>query len=285
MSILFSISEGAKGLLKTRMASTLSISSITLTLLLLGIFTIFILNLSSWIGLIREKIEIELFIELSATDKDIEQLKKQVTEIEGIAAINYVNKAQAAQRFKDETGQDIYEVLDFNHFPASFILTLKEEYRIYKRVNEIRLKLEKLPHVDEVVYKKSLLETLERYINIVFTAIIIASLIIIFIASVLIYNTIRLTIYARRDIIQIMRLVGATEGFIKKPFIIEGILQGLIGAIIATLILYYVSKGIELFIYPYLVYDLKVFAALIVFGFIIGMSSSYASVGKHLRNI
>jgi cell division transport system permease protein len=285
MSIFFSFSEGVKGILKTRMASILSISSITLTLLLLGIFAIFTLNLKNWIGLIREKIEIEVFIELTASEQDIVQLQKQINQIDGLADINYINKEQAANRFKEETGQDIYEILDYNPFPASLIITLKEDYRLHKKVIEIKSKIEKLNFIDEVVYKKNLLEAIDRYINIIFIAIIVASLIIIFIASVLIYNTIRLTIYARRDIIQIMRLVGATEGFVKRPFIFEGILQGLIGAIFAIIILYYVSKGIQIFIYPYLLYDIKIFLALILFGFLIGMLSSYFSVGKYLRNI
>jgi cell division transport system permease protein len=285
MSFIFSLSEGIKGLSKTRMATSLSISSITLSIILLGLFTIFILNLNNWISLIRDKIEIELFIDLTASDKQVEDLKKSVEKIEGIELVQYVNKTQAAERFKQETGEDIYEVLDYNPFPASFIISLKEEYRTYKEVDGIRKELETLPHVDEVVYKKQLLETIDRYINILFVAIVIFSMIVIFIASVLIYNTIRLTIYARRDTIQIMRLVGATEAFIKRPFIIEGILQGLIGAIIAIIILFYIAKGIKFFIYPFLLYDFRIFLVLLVFGFLIGMVSAYLSVGKFLRNI
>jgi cell division transport system permease protein len=285
MSIVFGISEGIKGLSKTRMASSLSISSITLTIMLLGLFTIFSFNLKSWISLIREKIEIELFVELTAQDKEIERLKEQIVKTDGVKSIKYINKSEAAERFKSETGEDIYEVLDFNPFPASFIITLQEGYRTHKRVDILKKKLEAMEYVDEVVYKRQLLEVIDRYINIIFIAVLFFSIIIIFIASVLIYNTIRLTIYARRDTIQIMRLVGATEGFVKRPFIIEGIIQGIIGAIIATIVLYYMAKLIKLFIYPFLVYDYRIFLGLIIFGILIGMISAYLSVGKFLRNI
>jgi cell division transport system permease protein len=285
MSIVFAISEGIKGLSKTRMASSLSISSITLTIMLLGLFTIFSFNLKSWISLIRERIEIELFVELTAQDKEIEWLKEQIIKTEGVKSIEFVNKSEAAERFKKETGEDIYEVLDFNPFPASFIITLKEGYRTHKGVDSLKNKLEAMQFVDEVVYKRQLLEAIDRYINIIFIIVLFFSIVIIFIASVLIYNTIRLTIYARRDTIQIMRLVGATEGFVKRPFIIEGIIQGIIGAIIASIILYYMTKLIILFIYPFLVYDYRIFLALIIFGILIGMISAYLSVGKFLRNI
>ena len=285
MKFLFSVSEGIKGLSKTRMATSLSMSSIALSIILLGLFTIFILNLNNWISLIRDKIEIELFIDLTASDKEIEGLKKQVEKIEGVKSVQYINKIQAAERFKQETGEDIYEVLNFNPFPASFILTLNNEYRTYQHVERIKKKLETLQHVDEVVYKKQLLETIDHYINIILLIIISFSMIIIFIASVLIYNTIRLTIYARRDTIQIMRLVGATEAFVKRPFIIEGILQGLVGAIIAIIILFYITKGIKYFIYPFLIYDYRIFLVLLLFGLVIGMISAYLSVGRFLRNI
>jgi cell division transport system permease protein len=105
------------------------------------------------------------------------------------------------------------------------------------------------------------------------------------IAIVLINNTIRLTIYGRRDIIQIMRLVGATEGFIRRPFIVEGVLQGVLGAGIATVFVYYFVKLLKILILPFIIYDIRIFAGLIIFGLIIGMISAYISVGKYLRNI
>jgi cell division transport system permease protein len=112
---------------------------------------------------------------------------------------------------------------------------------------------------------------------------IVIGLIITIIATGLIFNTIRLTIYARKDMINIMRLVGATESFIRKPFLVEGIVQGLIGAILSSLIIYYSLILIQKYIYPYLVYQPLIFAGLILFGIVIGFFSAYLSVGKYLR--
>ena len=108
---------------------------------------------------------------------------------------------------------------------------------------------------------------------------------VVIIAFGLIFNTIRLTIYARKDMIHIMRLVGATEGFIKQPFIVEGIIQGVIGSVIASLIIYYSIQIIQANIYPYIVYHPFVFASLILFGMLIGLLSASMSVRKYLKII
>jgi cell division transport system permease protein len=110
-------------------------------------------------------------------------------------------------------------------------------------------------------------------------------LLIITIATTLINNTIRLTIYARRDIIQIMRLVGATERFVRRPFLVEGIVQGFAGSIIASFVIFYLVKIIKIFFLPYIIFDFQIIIGLIIFGFVIGLISSYISVGKYMRNI
>ena len=275
MSIFFSVVEGIKSLTKARMAVFFSISSISLTLLLIGLFIIFNLNLQSIVGTIREKIEIEVFINVTANDKNISDLKKKVEKTTGIKSLIYVTKVEAANRFKEEFGQDIYEVLDYNPLQASFILSLEEGYRTYTKVNQIKNRLKTFEYVDDVVFQKPLLETLDRYFNILFLSVVAAGLIIIFIAVALIYNTVRLTIYARKNIIYIMRLVGATEGFVRRPFIVEGIVQGFIGSLIASVMIYYIVELIKTFVYPYIVFNPLIFAVLITFGTIIGLFSSF----------
>ncbi len=285
MSLGFSISEGFKGIFKARLAMTMSISSITLSILLIGLFFIFGMNLRSWIGFVREKIEVELFIESGTTDKEIEVLTSKITDIAGIKSIELITKKKAAERFKKEFGQDVFEILEFNPFPASVIIEMDEGYRNPVEISKLKSKLELLANVEEVFYKKPLLEKIDRYINIIFILSGIVGLIITVITVGLIYNTIRLTIYSRKDMIHIMRLVGATESFIRRPFIVEGVIQGFIGAALSSAIIFYGIKLIEIYIYPYLEYHSLVFAGLILFGVIVGFISAYMSVGKYLRII
>jgi cell division transport system permease protein len=110
------------------------------------------------------------------------------------------------------------------------------------------------------------------------------SLIIVAIAVILIHNTIRLTIHARRNLIEIMRLVGATERFVRRPFLIEGILQGLLGSVLAAGIVYYLLQLIKIFVYADLYYEYRLFSGLIVFGTLVGLFSAWLSVRKYLQD-
>jgi cell division transport system permease protein len=285
MSFIFSINEGFKGFFKARLATTLSVSSIALTIFLTGLFVVFTINLQSWLGFLREKIEVELFVETGSTDKEIEELKNKITKLEAVREIEYISKDDAAQRFQEEFGQNVYEVLEFNPFPPSIVIHLNEGYQTPPAISKLKNRLELLANVDEVFYKKPLLEKIDKYVQIVYMLAILVGLVIIIIAIGLIFNTIRLTIYARKDMIHIMRLIGATEGFIRKPFLVEGILQGFLGGILASLAIYYSMKLIQIYIYPYIISHPLVFVGLILFSMIIGLFSAYLSVGKYIRII
>jgi cell division transport system permease protein len=285
MSFLFSINEGFKGFFKARLATTLSVSSIALTIFLTGLFVVFTINLQSWLGFLREKIEVELFVETGSTEKEIEELKNKITKLEAVREIEYISKDDAAQRFQEEFGQNIYDVLEFNPFPSSIVIHLNEGYLTPAAISKLKNQLELMTNVDEVFYKKPLLEKIDKYVQIVYILAILVGLVIIIIAIGLIFNTIRLTIYARKDMIHIMRLIGATEGFIRKPFLVEGILQGFLGGILASLAIYYSMKLIQIYIYPYIISNPLVFVGLILFSMIIGLFSAYLSVGKYIRII
>ena len=236
-------------------------------------------------GFLREKIEVELFVETGSTDKEIEELKNKITKLEAVREIEYISKDDAAQRFQEEFGQNIYEVLEFNPFPSSIVIHLNEGYLTPAAISKLKNRLELMTNVDEVFYKKPLLEKIDKYVQIVYILAILVGLVIIIIAIGLIFNTIRLTIYARKDMIHIMRLIGATEGFIRKPFLVEGILQGFLGGILASLAIYYSMKLIQIYIYPYIISHPLVFVGLILFSMIIGLFSAYLSVGKYIRII
>jgi cell division transport system permease protein len=282
MSLYFSLIEGLKGFTKARLASLLSISSITLTIFLLGLLWSFNVNLNAVIDSIRAKIELEVFINMAATDDEIRQLQSILGQEKGVLRIKFISRDQAAERYKAETGQDIYQILDYNPLPASFILTPTRDYRRSEQIDILKRKLEKLPQVDEVIYQKPVLVTIERYIHLGNTIMLALSMIIVIIAIILIHNTIRLTIHARRNIIEIMRLVGATERFVRRPFLIEGIIQGLLGSLIAAGLIYYLLRAVKIFVYPNLRYTYELFLGLVFFGIFIGLFSSWLSVRKYL---
>lgn len=285
MSFFFSINEGFKGFFKARLATMLSVSSITLTIFLTGLFVVFTINLQSWLGFLREKIEIELFIETGSTEKEIEDLKNKITALEEVKNIDYISKDEAAVRFEEEFGQNVYEVLEFNPFPPSIVIHLNDGYQNPTAIDKLKSRLELFTNVDEVFYKKPLLEKIDKYIKIAYILGFLIGIVIVVVAVGLIFNTIRLTIYARKEMIHIMRLVGATEGFIRKPFLVEGIIQGFFGGCLASIAIIYSIKLVQIYVYPYVVSHSFVFLGLILFSMIIGLFSAYLSVGKYIRII
>jgi cell division transport system permease protein len=284
MSLYFSLIEGIRGFSKARIASMLSVSSIALTILLLGLLLSFNINMNMIIDHIRSKIELEMFIRITATDAEIEQLKTQVSQEKGISRTKFISREQAAERYRLETGQDVFQILEFNPLPASLIITPSSDFQRSDRVEILKKRLEDYNLVDEVVYQKPFLVALERYIQLANIIMLFLSMIVIIIAVALIHNTIRLTIHARRTLIEIMRLVGATEKFVRRPFIIEGILQGMIGSLIAAGIIYYLLRVIKIFVYSALYYDYRMFAGLVAFGILIGLFSAWLSVRKYLMS-
>jgi len=283
MSLFFHISEGIKGLAKARLATILSITSIMLTIILMAIFVIFSLNLNTWINSFREKIEMEVFLQATVAEGQFTEISKQLNQVPGIQSSQFINKEKAAERFKDEFGQDIFDVLDFNPLPQSYIITLDDTARNLQSIERISAKIKNITQVEEIVYHKFLLETIDKYITFILFGAFFIGLLITLIAVALIYNTIRLTIYARKDAIYIMRLVGATQGFIRTPFVIEGMLQGLIASSLACGVTYYLVKFVTHFIYPFLIFDNQVYIYLIAFGLIIGIASASLSVAKFLK--
>jgi cell division transport system permease protein len=285
VSISFGLREGFKGIFKARMAMTVSISSVMFSILLVGILVILGINLQSWIGFIKEKIEIQLFIEMGTTDREIETLISEIKKINGIKNVELISQEMAAKRFEKEFGQNVYDVLDFNPFPVSVVITLDENFLNSAQIGRIKNKLDLLVNVDEVFYKKPLIEKLDKYLSIIYVLSVLIGITIMVITIALIFNTIRLTIYARKDMIHIMRLVGATEGFIKRPFLVEGILQGFIGAALSSVIIYYGVTLVQIYIYPYLIFYPSIFLGLVIFGMSVGFISAYFSVGKYLKII
>jgi cell division transport system permease protein len=173
--------------------------------------------------------------------------------------------------------------LDENPLPPSLRIILKPSQTEIELIDEVMNKIEAIEGVDDVVYQTEIIRLINEYAVIGIIISIALGLIIFIIATLLIFNTIRLTIYARRTLIEIMKLVGATNFFIKGPFIMEGIFQGLLGSLVACGLLWisnYFIKGIfaTILAIPY-----QYYVILISIGVVLGFLGSYFSVNKYLK--
>lgn len=227
--------------------------------------------------------ELEIFIDNSYTIEQVEGLKKRIFTINGIDSVSYVSKADAAEIFKQQFGQDLFEILEENPLPSSFQIKLKPTFRSTANAQKISGQLRQLEGVDEVFYRQDLLIILEKYIR-VFLVIILGIGILLGTGAVfLVSNTIKLIIFSRSNIIEIMKLVGATRRFIRRPFLIEGIIQGLIGGLLASLFFYLILKVIRLEIPGLILIDQKNYPFLVVLGIIFGLFGSILALRKFLK--
>jgi cell division transport system permease protein len=162
----------------------------------------------------------------------------------------YISKEEAAQIFKQEYGEDVGSVLDFNPFPPSFRVILLPDYRTAAHARALNDRLIGTKGVESVVYRRTLLELIDERSATANRLALGFGILISGFAVLLVSNTIRLAIYAKRSLIRTMELVGATRSFIRFPFLLEGLVQGIIGGILAALLFYGVLEYGIAFIVP-----------------------------------
>lgn len=237
MQLRYVIKEGFSGFKRAKLSMFAAIFTICVSLLLLSFFTILILNANNVVESIREKVEMEAFLADHLTVKQIDEIRAKLEMVVGVREVRYVSKEEAAKIFHEEFGEDIHRILDFNPLPASFKIFLKDGYKTSKEAAEVYDRVRGIRGIEEVIYRKQLLEMIDQH-AILFVWISFGVGVFITLSSIiLVANTIRLAIYAKRKIIQSMKLIGATRSFIRLPFLLEGLIQGLIGGLLAAAIL------------------------------------------------
>jgi cell division transport system permease protein len=282
----FLIKEGFKGLARSKFAGAFTILIIWITLTVLGIGYIVSRDMVNAVNSLRAQFDINVFIEPTASQGEIKEFSKKLEAIDEIEDFKFISKNEAAAKFKKEFGKDIFTVLDYNPLPPSFNIQLKPIHRNLASVESITSDLAKHSIIDEIKYKKNFLIILERYQRTILYVITGAFLLLGFISIVLISNTIKMAIFSRRNIISTMKLIGATNNFVRAPFIIEGILQGFIGASLASLVIYGLSYILNNHLQSVIQYTVKlnlpIFVVIIAFGSIMGLIGSIRAIRKFL---
>lgn len=234
MALFYTVKEGFSGFKRARLSSVITIFTMTISLLLLGLFAIIYRNTEQIIQSFRDKVEMETFISVDADSADTERIQRNILDLPGVEGAAYISKDEAARIFKKEFGEEINAVLDFNPLPASFKVRLTPEYKNSDSAKIVHGSLTKVRGVDDVVYRKALLEILDRRVKVFIGASAAIGATLLIATIFLISNTIRLTIYAKRKMINTMKLVGATRRFIRMPFLIEGMLHGVVGGLLSA---------------------------------------------------
>lgn len=267
--------------------------SIALVLFLLGLFGMIIINAESYANHIKEQLRLEAFFnneydpkqqdkELARQEAFIDSLKVQHTFVK---KVEYISKDKASEIAKKELGIDDNAIFEANIFPASVLITLNPEFVNPEKVDSIKNLLAEDPIVDEVVNDDELMTTVYQNIDKIRFWIMILAGILLVVVMILINNSIRLRIYAKRFSIKTMQLVGARRRFIILPFLLQSAFLGFLGAVLAILILgglwYYFT---EFVILPFWNDDYyKLMAALVLIGVFIALFSTAISTWRYLR--
>ncbi|MBQ6872606.1 MAG: permease-like cell division protein FtsX [Bacteroidales bacterium] len=214
-----------------------SIISISMVLLLVGLFAILAVNAKSVSDYFKENVKISVILKEEVEDLDAREVEKHIGGLNSVKSTEYISKEQGTREMKDLLGEDFLKVFDVNPIPISIDVLLNADYFEPDSLEAFKLQMSSLPQVDEVLYQNTLIEAINDNIERIGLVLMVFIALLLFISFVLINNTVRLNVYSKRFSIYTMRLVGATKAFIRAPFLLRSMFQGLISALIAVLIL------------------------------------------------
>ncbi|MBN1466054.1 ABC transporter permease [candidate division KSB1 bacterium] len=242
MNLFYSVREAFSGFTKARISMVITIFTVSFFLFILSIVAILSLNMNRLVTMLNANHDVQLFLANTLTSVEIDQLRSDILAMDDVVQVDYISKEKAAEEFKKEFGDDIFAVLEENPLPASFIIKMNEKSDMKTNLSDFAGELERRPEVDEVVLHQGALQILVKFAH-VSRVVLYLLFTLVFLGSLfMISNTIRLIIFARQQIIATMKLVGATDAFIRRPFLIEGLLQGFIGGVITMLMIYVLVK-------------------------------------------
>lgn len=275
---------------KRRLATSYvtTIISITLVLFMLGLLGMLVLHAKKLSDYVKENIGFSIMIKEGVKEIEIFELQKRLDKEPFVKSTEYITKEHAAREFSEELGEDFVGFLGYNPLLPSVELRLKASFANPDSIAEIEKTLHDYPIIKEVDYHKPLVDEINKNVERISIVILGFSMILLVIAIALINNTIRLSVYSKRFIIRSMQLVGGTQKFIQKPFLMKAILNGFLSSIIAIglllLVLYLANDQIpELLEFQDFNLFGILFAAVIVLGILISWISTFFAIRKYIR--
>jgi cell division transport system permease protein len=268
--------------------------SLSIALFLIGFCGWIAISSNELIRYVKQNIEVQVFLNAendSLTNQKIKDYLQKLNlaeEREGSPGVSFISKDAAAEIFLEETKEDYRQILGENPFRASYLLQLKQEFINENNLKNIKTHLEKIPGVYEVEYAKDFLKGIVENINKVYKILALVIFVFFLATILLINNTIKLALYSQRFIIRTMQLVGATDRFIQKPFLKNGIIQGFIASFIAVITLFVLKSLISSQIDGFSIIDnpksmYVLYLILLILGPIIGFLSTFQSINRYHR--
>tara|TARA_A100000164_G_C21909873_1_gene775073 strand:+ start:1219 stop:2088 length:870 start_codon:yes stop_codon:yes gene_type:complete len=286
--LIFILAEGFKNVWRHKSSAVSSVFSIYLTLIVSGSLLIVSQNTNKLIEYLRDKYKIEVFFKDNVTEKRVEELTADFKSINGVNSITIISKKDAERIFKSQFGDDILSILGYNPLPISCVINLKKDWPSRIDIKPIISNLRKYREVDEINHQGKLISRIENYYESFLEIMVVIVSITLIIAVFIISNTVKLTILSKKELIRSLQLIGATKSFVKGPFIIEGVVHGLL----ATVLSFYTIIGVLNFS-KYFIYDLTrfdiyydqvfIFQVLLSLSLLVGFIGSNRAISRFLK--
>jgi cell division transport system permease protein len=264
--------------------SALSVMTIAFSLFSLGLFVLVAVNIRAALQQVEERVEIRAFIADGTPIEAIAAALGDIGAFPEVARAEGISQEEALERARAELGE-FRDVFDAAFLPASIEVRLKPGFRDPETVSAVAARIETYPFVDDVRFGEEWVRKLYNIRNLATAAGIILGVAFAAVAVIIIGATIRMAVLARGREISIMRLVGATDGFIRRPFLLEGLSKGVLGGMLALGLTYLAHSLISRTLVTTRFFDERIVIAGLVFGALIGLVGSAVSVGRHLRRV
>ena len=262
-----------------------SVISISLVLLLIGLASFLLVNAKSVSDYFKENMQVSVMMKSSVSETSALKFKEKLDKERYIKSSVYISKEQGMSEMAQMLGDDFLDVFEVSPIPASIDITLNADYVSADSLEVVREEISRSSLVDEVIYQRSLVDALNANLSRISLILGIFISLLLFISFVLINNTVRLNVFARRFTIHTMKLVGATKSFIRAPFLVQATFQGIFAAVIAIIVLvitmfFLKSEFLQLFEIFRVEFFLLVMGIVLASGVSICVISTYFVVGK-----
>jgi cell division transport system permease protein len=284
---MHALREALAAVKRAPLLTGLAAAMVALALYVVGLFGIATYNLRLALSAIEERVEIVVYLRDDVRQSEIDLAQKELSGIPEVARVSYVSKREALTRAQQDLPEfaDLFSTAEVNPLPQSFEIELRPGARNQEVVDRVSAAATAYPFVEDVRFGREWVEKLFtlRRVGAATTAVLGAAFFMV--AALIIGTALRIAIFARRDEIYIMRLVGAKNGFIRRPFLMEGALSGLVGGVFAWLLTYLTYRGVYAFLFAVAWIPAEWIAVGIAAGMLFGVLASGMAIRRHLREV
>ena len=279
--LLYLISEGFKNVWRHKMTTFTAVFSLFLALYFVGLLAVAGENTKSILQYLRSKYKIEVFFKQDVEYQLAKSISASILKIKGVRSSTVINKDDAVRIFKDQFGEDILAILGYNPLPISAVVNLKRKSDQLLDASPIVNEIKILDGVEQVRYQGHLIKKIERTYAKIMKYFPFMAMVFILVAVLVIYNTVKLSIFARKELINSLKLIGATKLFIQTPFIFEGLIDGFMASLIASPLIIATVNGVNYMMNNFTSWNIQLSIEPILFLWLTLLSGIISVIGSY----